>query len=74
MAGSFLVNDKSKSCKYDDVYVCTIFNIDLPKNTVYTQKDGYLYVDSTKKLCDVETLRIVDARIDQLNKIIDGAE
>lgn len=66
--------DASKSCKYSDVYVCTIFNIELPKNAVLTVDGNYLYENGKKAFADVDTLQTADKRISQLNRIIEGAD
>ena len=65
--------DTSKSCKYTDVYVCTLFNIELSKSAVLTLDGSYLYENGKKAFADVDTLQQADKRISQLNRIIDGA-
>ena len=65
--------DANKSCKYSDVYVCTLFNIDLAPNSVLIQDGNYLYDNGEKAYADVATLQQADKRISQLNRICDGA-
>jgi len=66
--------DATQACKYVDVYVCSIFNIDLPPNTVLIQDGNYLYDNGKKAYADVATLQQADKRISQLNRICDGAQ
>lgn len=67
------IYDASKTCGYSDIYVCTIFNIDLPSNTILIQEGNYLYDNGKKVYADIVTLQTADKRISQLNRIIDGA-
>jgi len=66
------IYDETKDCLYVDEYLLTIFNINMPKDAVLIQEGNYLYEEDSKILCDIDTLRQVDTRISQLNKIISG--